>query len=243
MFYDGDDTAAVLSLMPDTRATVLDEDLWHNTADSFTNWNVFANLPDEAVWDSDDAYISSDWLYSDDLWSAETLSSCTADSYIQPSKLRARNDYCPNVPLTIPTMPDFNDIEKAVNSPGIEVLVVAKEKTRPEPPYFVVKVDGTDFVANEPEYYCQRFSYLPFYVPVCGSGVVLNRVSQNVPNSRLCKYSHVIHVVRICGNQLTKAEILVLPFIIDQSWQCPESQFFCCKTWEPDGVSRSLSRS
>jgi hypothetical protein len=143
---------------------------------------------------------------------------------------------------SIPTMPDLNDIEKAVNGPDIEVLVVAGEKTRPEPPYFVVKVDGTDFVANEPEYYCQRFSYSPFYVPVCGSGVVLNRVSQNVPNSRLCKYSYVIHVVHICGNQLTKAEILVLPFTIDQSWQCPESQFFCCKTWEPDGVSRSLSR-
>ncbi len=144
MFYDGDDTAAILSLMPDTRATFLDDDLTllHYAADSSSNWNVFANLPDEDLWILDDAYISLDSLYTDDLWSAETLSSCTEDSYIQPSKLRARNDYCPNVPLTIPTMPVLNDIEKAVNDPDIEILVVGEEKTKPEPPYFVINVSG-----------------------------------------------------------------------------------------------------
>ncbi len=150
-FLDNHDMdGSLVSIFEEAQAA---EDLFLNVGDAF----AYSEFADEDRWDNN------------------VLSSCSHNSNWQPSKLRARDAFCPadsSPPLRIPELPDFSDIDNAINVPDIEILVVAEELTRPDKPYLVIVVSDVSISANEPEYYCHKYlarSSVPslFSVPVC----------------------------------------------------------------------------
>lgn len=197
------------------------------------NANIFASLPDEKLLDTD------------------ALASCLFDPNGQPM-LRARGDAClpaSQTTITNPKLPGLTDIENALeNKPGGSS---GPEKNRPTGPYLLIVVDDKELGANEPEYYCQLsvtpYSLPPpFAIPICGSGEASDRSSKRGDYTYMTLYNgrlrKSIHPTRSAFKPPSPKSPLNLGALVlpGPSWECPESEFFCCKNFEPNDVSRRL---
>jgi hypothetical protein len=108
---------------------------------------------------------------SHDLWNDEISSSCIDNSLTQPNKLRVRQDSCPispSNPLTVPEIPDLDDIEDAFAARVIP--------DSPKPPYtMAVRVGDRSITSDQPEFYCNYGGYeldiQNYKIPVCGPAI------------------------------------------------------------------------
>ena len=144
--------------------------------------NMFATLPDEdLLWDDNN----------------NSLSSCVINENAQ-TMLQARDkSICPqqNTPpttFTTPSLPDFTDIENALEKKPARSSSSSSggpEKNRPTGPYLPLVLTHSDhrvLYGNEPEYYCNLYVMslrrptpyvlpVPPTIPVCGSGRASDR--------------------------------------------------------------------
>lgn len=146
MFSDPDDSMTSSLYASNDQGDLLDDDLPYSSEESSSNWDMFASTPDG------------------NLFSENSISSCSQSPYQQPSKLRARGDSCQVIgdnSVQVPQLPNLLNLGKEADAPNRQFV-------------WGVNVNGEMVYADEPKYYCLGLDPL-YSTPVCGSGNLFDR--------------------------------------------------------------------